>query len=48
MPWHQEAMKEVGGCFKPRGAANQALIRGFPNEATHLNKLQICLFEHIE
>jgi hypothetical protein len=34
MPWHQEPMKDVGGCDKPRGAANQALIRGCPNGAT--------------
>ena len=35
MPWHQTAMKDVAGCDKPRGAAKQALIRGFPNGATH-------------
>lgn len=34
MPWHQEPMKDVGGCDKPRGAANRALIRGFPNGGT--------------
>ena len=34
MPWHQEAMKDVEGCDKPRGAAKQAEIRGFPNGAT--------------
>ena len=27
-------MKDVAGCDKPRGAAKQALIRGFPNGAT--------------
>ena len=36
MPWHREAMKDVASCDKPRGAAKQALIRGFPNGATHL------------
>ncbi len=36
MPWRQEAKKDVGGCDKPRGAVKQALIRGFPNGATHL------------
>jgi hypothetical protein len=34
MPWHQEPKKDVGGCDKPRGAANRALIRGFPNGET--------------
>ena len=35
MPWHLEPMKDVDGCDKPRGAAEQALIRGFPNGETH-------------
>lgn len=34
MPWHQEPKKDVGGCDKPRGAVNQAVIRGFPNGET--------------
>ena len=34
MPWRQEAMKDVVVCDKPRGADNQALIRGFPNGET--------------
>lgn len=34
MPWHQEPMKDVGGHDSPRGAVNQALIRGFPNGET--------------
>ena len=34
MPWHQEPMKDVGGHDSPRGAVNQALIRGFPNGGT--------------
>ncbi len=35
MPRQREATKGVAGCDKPRGAAEQALIRGFPNGATH-------------
>ena len=35
MPWRQEAMKDVVSCDKLRGAAKQALIRGFPNGGTH-------------
>ena len=31
IPWYQEAMKDVVGCDKPRGAVKLALIRGFPN-----------------
>jgi hypothetical protein len=31
MPWQLEAMKGVADCDKPRGAVEQALIRGFPN-----------------
>jgi hypothetical protein len=34
MPWHQEPMKDVGTCDKPRGVGNQTLIRGFPNGET--------------
>ncbi len=34
MPGDQVAMKDVAGCDKPRGAAKQALIRGFPNGET--------------
>ena len=34
MPWHQEPMKDVGGCDKPRGAVNRAVIRGCPNGVT--------------
>ena len=34
MPRLQEATKDAGGCDKPRGAVNQALIRGFPNGET--------------
>src|SRR5260221_12761737 len=35
MPWRQEPMKDVGGCDKPRGGADQPLIRGSPNVETH-------------
>src|SRR5215472_3776281 len=35
MPWHQRPMKDVDGCDKPRGAAERASIRGFPNGETH-------------
>ena len=34
MPWLLEAMKDVSGCDKPWGAAERALIRGFPNRTT--------------
>ena len=34
MPWHQEPMKDVGTCDKPREVGNQTLIRGFPNRET--------------
>jgi hypothetical protein len=36
MPWHQEPMKDVGACDKPRGVGNRAEIRGFPNGETQL------------
>src|SRR3954465_12278319 len=34
MPWRLKPMKDVGGCDKPRGAADQASIRGCPNGET--------------
>jgi len=34
MPWHQEAMKDVGACDKPRRAGKRAMTRGFPNGET--------------
>ena len=34
MPWLTEAMKDVISCDKPRGGANNRLIRGFPNGET--------------
>ena len=38
MPWHQEPMKDVTSCDKPRGAANKHYLRGFPNEETPMVK----------
>ncbi len=35
MPRLQEATKDAGGCEKPRGAVNQAMIRGSLNGETH-------------
>jgi hypothetical protein len=40
-------MKEVGDYLKPRGAVNQALIRGYPNEETRLANSQSSLVEFI-
>ena len=34
MPWHQEQMKDVDGCDKPRRGAEQLLTRGSPNGET--------------
>ena len=34
MPWHLEAMKDVGNCDKLRGAVTQAIIRRFLNGKT--------------
>jgi hypothetical protein len=34
MPWHQEPMKDVATCDKPRGVGKQAVIRGCPNGET--------------
>jgi len=38
MPWLKETKKDVAGCDKPRGAAKQAVSRGFPNGETHERK----------
>ena len=43
MPRHQEPMKDVGGCDKPRGAVNQAVIRGCPNGETQLESCPVTL-----
>ena len=34
MPRRRKAMKDVASCDKPRGVAQQTLIRGFPNGET--------------
>ena len=47
MPWRQMPMKDVGGCEKPRGAAYQALIRGYPNGETRLGSCPVTPPEHI-
>ena len=47
MPWHQEAMKEAGGCHKLRGAVNQAEIRRFPNGETRPGKARSLVSEYI-
>ena len=41
MPWHQEPMKDVGACDKPREVGNRALIRGFPNGETQLESCPV-------
>ena len=41
MPWRQMPMKDVGGCEKPRGAAYQASIRGYPNGETRLGSCPV-------
>jgi hypothetical protein len=35
MPWRQEPKKDVGGCDKPGGDADQSLIPGCPNGETY-------------
>lgn len=47
MPWQLEAMKGVAGCDKPRGAVEQAVIRGFPNGATHWAEGSVSVAESI-
>ena len=47
MPWRLKPMKDVGGCEKPRGAAYQALIRGYPNGETHRSMTAVLRSEHI-
>jgi hypothetical protein len=43
MPWRLLAMKDVEGCDKPRGAAKQASIRGFPNGETRQAEMPVIL-----
>jgi hypothetical protein len=47
MPWRLKPMKDVGGCEKPRGAADQASIRGYPNGETHCPSRAVLRSEHI-
>ena len=47
MPWHLEAMKDVGNCDKLRGVVTQTVIRRFPNGETLLVKDQELPAEHI-
>ena len=47
MPWQPEAMKDVVGYDKPRGAAKQALIRGCPNGETHEREPLVPIAEYI-
>ena len=41
MPRRLQAMKDVVGCEKSRGAVKQALIRECPNGETHLFEVSI-------
>ena len=47
MSWHREATKDVEACDKPRGAGNQALIRGFLNAETRRSNPPSLLAEFI-
>ena len=47
MPWHIEAMKDVGNCDKLRGVVTQAMIRRSPNGKTHLVEDEIPYTEYI-
>ena len=47
MPWHLEAMKDVGNCEKLRGAVTQAIIRRSPNGKTLLVEDEELPAEHI-
>ena len=47
MPWHQEAMKDVGSCEKLRGVATQTLIRRYPNGKTRAGESQPSRTEYI-
>ena len=41
MPWHQEAMKDVGACDKLRRAGKQAMTRRCPNGETRLGTYSV-------
>ena len=47
MPWHLEAMKDVGNCDKLRGAVTQAVIRRSLNGKTLLIEDEELSSEHI-
>ena len=47
MPWHLEAMKDVGNCDKLRGAVTQAIIRRSPNGKTRLIEDEALCAEYI-
>src|ERR1700737_4589490 len=47
MLWRLKPMKDVGGCEKPRGAADQASIRGYPNGETHRRMTAVLRPEYI-
>ena len=40
MPWHQELMKDVEICDKPRGVDKRTVIRGSPNGVTRLRVMR--------
>ena len=43
MPWHQESMKDVISCDKPRGAANRRLAVDFRmGEPGIVNPISLC------
>ena len=47
MPWHLEAMKDVGNGDKLRGAVTQAIIRRSPNGKTRLIEDEALYAEYI-
>ena len=47
MPRRRKAMKDVASCDKPRGVAQQTLIRGFPNGETRPGAARISSSESI-
>ena len=47
MPWHLEAMKDVGNCDKLRGVVTQAMIRRSPNGKTYPVEDRVSYAEYI-
>ena len=47
MPWHLEAMKDVGNCDKLREVVTQTVIRRSPNGKTRLIEDRALLTEYI-